>query len=570
MAGKQYLMTPGPTPVPPQVLAALAEPVVHHRGSDFRPVYERCLKHLAAVYRSATEPLLFTASGTGAMESVLANLTAPGDRVVVVSAGSFGERWLDIARRYGCDVEHSLRYEWGETPSADDLAAQLERVAGVKLVLLTHSETSTGVVADVESLAAVADEAGALVAVDAVSSLGAIPLATDAWGLDAVVSGSQKALMTPPGLAFVALSQRAERAAVPQSFYFDWIRTRKAQDKRDSAFTPAVSLVRALEVALGLLLDAGLEEAFDRHRRLGRACREGVKALGLELFSPDDDSSAVVTAVRMPNGDLAERIGGYDAVVVRSATKLTAEVLEHAERLRVIGRAGVGVDNVDVEAATRRGIVVANAPESNVVSAAEHTIGLLVALARNIPQAHAALKQGRWERSAHGGVELEGKTLAVLGFGRIGQQVARRALGLGMRLAASTAEAQDRAGVVVAEQVAAALEGALVTHAVNIPSIGAEDLDVLGPYVPLAANLGRLAMELAGGRAEAIELTYYGGLADFDTRLLSVAALNGAFQGRVDGPVNYVNAPLVAAERGIDVRERRQSSSRDFTNLVRV
>ena len=384
-----------------------------------------------------------------------------------------------------------------------------------------------------------------------------------------------------------------------------------------------------------------------------------------------------------PNGDLAERIGGYDAIVVRSATKLTAELLERAERLRVIGRAGVGVDNVDVEAATRRGIVVANAPESNVVSAAEHTIGLLVALARNIPQAHAALKQGRWERSAHGGVELEGKTLAVLGFGRIGQQVARRALGLGMRvvafdpfvgrerfrelgaervetpeqalraadfvtlhlpltdetqgsigraafaemrdgvrlvnaargelvdedalvealrsgkvagaaldvfssepytgpllelpnvvvtphLAASTAEAQDRAGVVVAEQVAAALEGALVSHAVNIPSIGAEDLEVLGPYVPLASNLGRLAMELAGGRAEAIELTYYGGLADFDTRLLSVAALNGAFQGRVDGPVNYVNAPLVAAERGIEVRERRQSSSRDFTNLLRV
>ena len=384
-----------------------------------------------------------------------------------------------------------------------------------------------------------------------------------------------------------------------------------------------------------------------------------------------------------PNGDLAERIGGYDAIVVRSATKLTAELLERAERLRVIGRAGVGVDNVDVKAATRRGIVVANAPESNVVSAAEHTIGLLVALARNIPQAHAALKQGRWERSAHGGVELEGKTLAVLGFGRIGQQVARRALGLGMRvvafdpfvgrerfrelgaervetpegalraadfvtlhlpltdetqgsigraafaemrdgvrlvnaargelvdedalvealrsgkvagaaldvfssepytgpllelpnvvvtphLAASTAEAQDRAGVVVAEQVAAALEGALVSHAVNIPSIGAEDLEVLGPYIPLAANLGRLAMELAGGRAEAIELTYYGGLADFDTRLLSVAALNGAFQGRVDGPVNYVNAPLVAAERGIEVRERRQSSSRDFTNLLRV
>jgi D-3-phosphoglycerate dehydrogenase len=384
-----------------------------------------------------------------------------------------------------------------------------------------------------------------------------------------------------------------------------------------------------------------------------------------------------------PNADLAEKIGGYDAIVIRSATKLTSEVLERAERLKVIGRAGVGVDNVDVEAATRRGIVVANAPESTVTSAAEHTVGLLVALARNIPQAHAALKQGRWERSAWGGVELEGKTLGVLGFGRIGQQVARRALGLGMRvvafdpfvarerfrelgveraesaddvlaaadfltlhlpltpetkgflgrdaiaklrngvrvinaargelvdedalvdalrdgriaaaaidvfssepydgpllgldnvvttphLAASTEEAQDRAGMIVAEQVAAALEGAVVTNAVNIPAIGTEDLEVLGPYIPLAAKLGRLGMELAGGRADRITLAYYGSLSGYDTRLLTVAALNGAFQGRTEQPVNYVNAPLVAADRGIEVAEERRRASRDFTNLVRV
>jgi D-3-phosphoglycerate dehydrogenase / 2-oxoglutarate reductase len=384
-----------------------------------------------------------------------------------------------------------------------------------------------------------------------------------------------------------------------------------------------------------------------------------------------------------PNGDLAERIGGYDAIVIRSATKLTADVLQRADRLKVIGRAGVGVDNVDVEEATRRGIVVANAPESTVVSAAEHTIGLLVALSRNIPQAHAALKQGRWERARYGGIELEGKRLGVLGFGRIGQQVARRALGLGMRvvaydpfvtkerfrelgieraetpedvyaaaefvtlhlplteetrgaigteafermpggvrlinaargelvdedallealrsgkvaaaaldvfsaepysgplleldnvvvtphLAASTEEAQDRAGVIVAEQVAAALDGALVTNAVNIPAIRAEDMEALGPYVPLAAKLGRLAMELAGGRADQITLAYYGGLSGYDTRLLTVAALNGAFQGRSETLVNYVNAPLIAAERGIEVREERRRASRDFTNLVRV
>ncbi len=383
------------------------------------------------------------------------------------------------------------------------------------------------------------------------------------------------------------------------------------------------------------------------------------------------------------DGDLEAQIGLYDAIIIRSATKLTADLIERGERLKVIGRAGVGVDNVDVEAATRRGIVVANAPESTVISAAEHTIGLLLALSRNIPQAHAALKEGRWERSRYGGLEVADKTLGVLGFGRIGQQVARRAAGLQMRvvaydpfvskerfrelgveqaesperifetadfitlhlpltaetrgsigaeafarmkpgvrlvnaargelvdedalldalrsgqvagvaldvfssepysgplleldnvvvtphLAASTEEAQDRAGLIVAEQVAAALEGELVTNAVNIPAIRAEDLELLGPYIPLAAKLGRLAMELAGGRVEQFGLTYYGGLSVYDTRLLTVAALNGAFQGRVDQPVNYVNAPLVAEELGVDVVEEKRRSSRDFTNLIRV
>ena len=369
--------------------------------------------------------------------------------------------------------------------------------------------------------------------------------------------------------------------------------------------------------------------------------------------------------------------------MIRSATKLTAAVIQRAERLKVIGRAGVGIDNVDLDAATRRGIVVANAPDSTVVSAAEHTIGLLVALARNIPQAHAALKEGRWERSRWGGVELADKTLGVLGFGRIGRQVARRALGLGMRvvgydpfvaperfrelgadpvetveevfaaadfltlhlpltddtrgfvgadaiakmrdgvrivnaargelvdepaladairsgkvagaaldvfssepydgellglenvvttphLAASTEEAQDRAGLIVAEQVVAALDGGLVTNAVNIPVVGAEDLEVLGPYIPLAAKLGRLAVELAGGHPRKIALSFHGGIAEHDTRLLTVAALNGAFQGRVDQAVNYVNAPVIAAERGIEVTEQRSRAARDYTNLVTV
>ena len=404
--------------------------------------------------------------------------------------------------------------------------------------------------------------------------------------------------------------------------------------------------------------------------------REPIADAGLELlrakFDVDVDTDA----------PLEEIVGGYDALIVRSATQVTADVIDAARRLKVIGRAGVGVDNVDVDAATRRGIVVANAPESNVVSAAEHTIGLLVALARNIPQAHAALVDGRWERSKWGGVELADKVLGVLGFGRIGRQVARRALGLQMKvvaydpfvsaerfrelgvesltfdevlaraefltlhlpltdetrgsvgaaaiakmrdgvrivnaargdlvdddalvaalesgkvagaaldvfvpepydgpllrapnvvvtphLAASTDEAQDRAGVIVAEQVAAALDGGLVTNAVNIPTVGADDLEVLGPYIPLAAKLGKFAMELAGPDVRKLTIEVYGELSEYDTRLLTVAALNGAFQGQTDQPVNYVNAPVVAADRGVDVVEEKRRASRDFTNLVAV
>jgi serine---pyruvate transaminase len=304
MAQKRYLFTPGPTPVPPEVLAALGEPVLHHRAPDFRIVYERVLGRLKEVHRTEADVLLFTCSGTGAFESAVVNLCSPAERVLVVTSGHFGERWAAMCGRFGCDVEQ-LRYAWGETPSPDDLARTLEKIEPVSIVVLVHSETSTGVVADVQALGAVAKEAGALVLVDAVSSLGAVPLETDEWGLDVVVAGSQKALMAPPGLATVAVSQaaldHAARATMPR-YYLDWERTRKAQEKLDAAFTPAVSLVVALDVALGRLLEEGLESAFARHVRLGRACRAGIKAMGLELFSPDEDRSAVVTAARMPDG----------------------------------------------------------------------------------------------------------------------------------------------------------------------------------------------------------------------------------------------------------------------------
>ena len=384
--------------------------------------------------------------------------------------------------------------------------------------------------------------------------------------------------------------------------------------------------------------------------------------------------------------ELAERIGAYHGILIRSATKMTAELIARGGELRVIGRAGVGVDNVDVDAATKRGIVVANAPQSNVVTAAEHTMALLLALARNIPQAHMSLTSGKWERSKFSGVELYEKTLGILGFGRIGQLVAHRAKGFGMRvlafdpfvsaeryrelgvekaatsedlyaqadfitvhlpktpetegwlnaeafarmrdgvrvlnvarggliddaalkdaldsgkvggaaldvfpsepmtdyplfdgypnvvvtphLGASTAEATDRAGFQSAEQVVAALTGGVVSTAVNIPSIAAEDMEVLGPFLPLATQLGRLAMALAeGSSVERIEAAFLGRIADFDTRLLTLAVIGGALQGRTEEQVNLVNAPAMAEERGIVVEEKSVSEAQDFNELIRV
>ena len=296
-------MAPGPTPVPPEVLAAGAQPVLHHRGPDFRAVMLRTLGRLQEVCRTQNDVLLFTASGSAAFESAVVNLLSPGERVLAVMAGEFGERWAALARAYGADV-HELRYAWGETPRAEDVRTRLEET-DAKVVFVVHSETSTGVVSDVQGLSQAVQEAGALVVVDAVSSLGAVPLETDAWNLDVVVAGSQKALMTPPGLSLVTVStaawDRSQSAAMPR-FYFDWERMRAALASGSTPFTPAVTLVASLDVALGLLLEEGLEVAFIRHAALGRACREGAKAMGLDLFSPDEERSAIVTAILTPSG----------------------------------------------------------------------------------------------------------------------------------------------------------------------------------------------------------------------------------------------------------------------------
>jgi D-3-phosphoglycerate dehydrogenase len=384
----------------------------------------------------------------------------------------------------------------------------------------------------------------------------------------------------------------------------------------------------------------------------------------------------------MPDDELDERIGEFDAILIRSGTTLGADLIERATRLRVIGRAGTGVDNVDIEAATKRGILVANAPESNSIAAAEHTLAL--ALCRNVPQAHASLTAGDWARSRYAGNELYGKTLGVIGFGRIGQLVAKRALGFDMEvvafdkfvaperfrelgvegvetseelyrradlltihlprtpetanwidavaiaqmregvrivncargelvdldallaglesgrvagaaldvfpsepftdhplferddvvvtphLGASTAEAQDRAGIVTAEQVRAALTGGVVTNAVNIAAVRPEAMEALAPFVPLCEKLGRLAQGLGGGAIDRVTIEVHGKIAEHDTRVLGIAVLVGILSGHTEEPVNLVNAPAMADERGIELTEISELSSDDFTELIKV
>jgi aspartate aminotransferase-like enzyme len=307
---KQYLMTAGPTPLPPAVSQVMAEPILYHRAPAFVEIYARVLERLKMVFQTRNDVLLFASSGSGAMESAVANLLAPGDVAVVASAGKFGQRWAELCDAHGAQAVH-LETEWGEKVDVAEVERALaDRGGEVKALFTTQSETSTGVLNDVRALAEVAAANGAVSVFDAISGLGVVDLPTDAWGVDVVVSGSQKALMCPPGLGFASVSERAlamaadARARGAHSYYFDWERTVKGQrkDPPDSPFTPAVTLIRALDVALQMIEQETLAGVFERHAVLGRAAREAVKGMGLDLFGPEDDHANVVTVARTPDG----------------------------------------------------------------------------------------------------------------------------------------------------------------------------------------------------------------------------------------------------------------------------
>jgi serine---pyruvate transaminase len=300
---KQYLMTAGPTPIPPAVSQAMATPMLYHRAPAFVELYERVIAKLPAVLRTSNDVLTFAASGSGALDSAAANLIRPGTKVLACAAGKFGERWIELAEAYGADL---VRYEpgWGARLDAAEIDRLLAEHADIEVVFATQSETSTGVVHDVQAIAEVVSRHGALLVVDSVSALGAAELRQDEWGIDVVVAGSQKALMCPPGLGFASVSQRALDHAARNPggrYYFDWTRTATSQRKGDSPFTPAVSLFLGLDVALDLIEEEGLDNVLARHALLARATRAGAAGLGLELFGDPDERSTVVTAIELPD-----------------------------------------------------------------------------------------------------------------------------------------------------------------------------------------------------------------------------------------------------------------------------
>jgi len=302
---KKYLMTPGPTPVPAEVLLTQAAPIIHHRTPDFSAAFMQSIEGLRYVFQTENDVLLFASSGTGAMESAIVNCFSAGDTVVVCRNGKFGDRMKQISEAYGLNVV-DLRYEWTEVCDPTDIATALEENPGVRGVIVTQSETSSGVLNDVEAIGAIVKGyPDTVLIVDSITGIGAVECKTDEWGLDVVMTGSQKGLMLPPGLAAVTVSAKAwkayERSTLPK-YYFDWMKYKKNIEKETTPFTPAVSLVLGLQVAVRMIREEGLENTIARHSKLAEATRKGCEALGLKLFAPPEGRGSAVTPVWVPDG----------------------------------------------------------------------------------------------------------------------------------------------------------------------------------------------------------------------------------------------------------------------------
>jgi len=307
---KKYLFSPGPTMLPPEVLLKMAEPIMHHREPEFEKIFAEIREGLKYLFQTKNEVLVLTSSGTGAMEGAVSNLLSRGDKALVIRGGKFGERWGEICKAYGIEFI-PIDVEWGRAVEPESIRKALESDSAIRAVYTQASETSTGVRHPIREIAEIVKRyEDKVIVVDAITGIGVFNLPMDQWGIDVVVSGSQKALMLPPGLAFAALSEKAwrlaERSDLPK-FYFDFKKELKSTKKNQSSYTPAISLFVGLRESLNMIRKEGLEPLFRRHEKLARATREAVKALGLGLFAPDSPSDAV-TAVKIPEGINGERL----------------------------------------------------------------------------------------------------------------------------------------------------------------------------------------------------------------------------------------------------------------------
>ncbi len=298
------LRIPGPTPCPEEVLQALARQMINHRGGEFKEILYRVTERLKEFFQTKNDVLLLTSSGTGGLEAAVVNTLSPGQKVLGVCSGVFGERFAEIAEKFGAEVKR-LDFPWGKPADPQAVAQALDANPEIEAVLVTHNETSTGVTNDLASIAQVVKGRGKLLLVDAISSLGCIDLQTDAWGCDVVVTASQKGWMVPPGLAFVSVSQEAweahRRSRMPR-FYWDFSLAKKYFEIGQTPWTPAISVFYALDTSLDLMAQEGLANIFSRHARVGQRTREGVKSLGLSLFAEESHASNTVTAVKLPEG----------------------------------------------------------------------------------------------------------------------------------------------------------------------------------------------------------------------------------------------------------------------------
>ena len=306
---KNYLLTPGPTPLPPQVLEAMSRPIIHHRTPAFQAILKEATEGLKYVFQTTSDVFIISSSGTGAMEGALINLLSAGDTALVVHGGKFGERWTEIAKAYGI-VAEIIDVQWGKAVNPLDIAARLKANPKIKAVFTTLCETSTGVTNDIEAIGRIDKDTQAVLVVDAISGLGAIDIKTDAWNCDLVVAGSQKGLMLPPGLGFISVSPKAWKlieTSKSSRYYLDLRKAKKALDKTDTPFTSSITLIIALNEALKMIKADGLENIFARHKKMAEATRAAMQGLGLELFAPSAASDAV-TAVNVPAGVDGEKL----------------------------------------------------------------------------------------------------------------------------------------------------------------------------------------------------------------------------------------------------------------------